>query len=304
MKRVLFSFLWLCASVSSVALAQHRVLVSGCGQKSIFIVDKDKQVEWSMPYEDEVSDASLMPNGNILHSSKNDGIFELKPDYASGKGGEIMWSWKPSLLNGKMGEVHSCQILFDGVLLVGVSHDGVSFIYEVSKKTGAVLKKIELKGLGGAHSTFRQIRKTSNASYLITQQAAEGKAKEFSSEGKFLREFPDGRYVAIPLANKNTLISCGDVGRIIEVDQDNKIVWELKKDDIEGITLGFVAGLQRLSNGNTVLTNWGGHGNTQGPSILEVTREKKLVWSYDPEVKNRASSIQVLDAAELRKPQR
>lgn len=302
--RILFSLLLLCVSVPSLSLAQHRMLVSGCGQKSIFIVDKDKNVEWTMPYDDEVSDASLMPNGNILHSSKSGGVFELKPDYVSGKGGKVVWSWKPSLLNGKLGEVHSCQMLSGGVLLVGASHDGVSFIYEIQKKTGKVLKKLELHGLGSAHSTFRQIRKTPNASYLITQQADGGKAKEFSSEGKLLREFPDGRYVAIRLANKNTLISCGDVGRILEVDQDNKIVWELKKDDIEGMTLGFVAGLQRLPNGNTVLTNWGGHGNTKGPSILEVTREKKLVWSYDPEVKNRASSIQILDADALRKPQR
>lgn len=302
--RVLRSFLLLCVSVSSLALAQHRILVSGCGQKSIFIVDKDKKVEWSMPYEDEVSDASLMANGNILHSSKSAGVFELKPDYASGKGGVIVWSWKPDLLNGKLGEVHSCQILASGVLLVGVSHDGISFIYEIEKEGGKVLKKLEIKGLGGSHSTFRQIRKTPHATYLVTQQADGGKAMEFSSEGKLLREFPDGRYVAIPLANKNTLISCGDVGRIIEVDKDNKIVWELKKDDIEGMTLGFVAGLQRLSNGNTVLTNWGGHGNTKGPSILEVTREKKLVWSYDPEVTNRASSIQILEADELKKPQR
>ena len=56
-----------------------------------------------------------------------------------------------------------------------------------------------------------------------------------------------------------------------------------------------MGGAQRLPNGNTILCNWGGHGHTSGPAVLEITPDKKLVWSLTPRIQNRVSSIQILD---------
>ena len=55
--------------------------------------------------------------------------------------------------------------------------------------------------------------------------------------------------------------------------------------------LGFIAGIWRLENGNLLLTNWGGHGGSSGGAVLEVTRDKTLVFSTGDAVKNRASSL-------------
>ena len=112
---------------------------------------------------------------------------------------------------------------------------------------------------GGTHSQFRQIRKTPQGTYLVSQQSGSGKARELDADGKVLRTFPCGQFVAIRLPDGNTLIACGDAHRVIEVDPADQIVWEVKETDIPGNRLGFVAGLQRLANGDTVICNWSGH---------------------------------------------
>ena len=292
---ILILLAFLTSSVGNAEDIKHRILVSGCGLGAISIIGEDAQTEWSMLIATEVSDSILLKNGNVLHSCKTEGIREIKPDYASGKGGKTVWEWKPEVINGKSGEVHSCQLLPDGKILVGESHDGISYLKEIDHATGKVVKSVELKGLGDQHSTFRQVRKTPTGTYLITHFSGKASAKEFDAQGKLLRTFPDGKYTAIRLPNKNTLISCGDSHRIIEVDETNKIVWEIKQNDLEGVSLGFAAGLQRLPNGNTVIVNWGGHGGAKGPAVIEVTPDKKVVWQTTTGIKNMVSSIQILD---------
>ena len=85
--------------------------------------------------------------------------------------------------------------------------------------------------------------------------------------------------------------------RTIEVDPNDKIVWRIDENDLEGNPLRFVAGLHRLPNGNTVVCNWGGHGHVgQQPQIFEVTPDKKVVWQvYDYKKFSTISNIQVLD---------
>lgn len=300
MKRYFLGSLLLCACLTSSGdqagdLSARQVLISGAGLGKIALMDGNSREKWSWPIADEISDAVVLENGNILHSDKMGFIREIKPDYSTGKGGDIVWEWKAAPINGKTGEIHSAQPLPGGRILIGESHDGISFIREIDRKTGEVLKTVELKNIGGKHSTFRQIRKTPQGTYLVTQPTSQGKAMEVDSEGKIIRTFPDGKYTAIRLPNGNTLIACGDAHRLIEVNPDNDIIWEIGKNDIPNVTLGFVAGVQRLPNGNTVITNWGGHGGASGPAILEVTPDKKVAWQSSPGIPNRVSSVQVLD---------
>ncbi len=67
--------------------------------------------------------------------------------------------------------------------------------------------------------------------------------------------------------------------------------------ELPGISLKFMTGLQRLPNGNTVLTNWLGHGHLgKAPHIIEVTPAKEVIWSFaDHQVLKTVSSIQLLD---------
>jgi hypothetical protein len=58
-----------------------------------------------------------------------------------------------------------------------------------------------------------------------------------------------------------------------------------------------MTGLQRLPNGNTVMTNWLGHNQFgKAPHAIEVTRDKKVVWTYnDSSFIQTMSSIQLID---------
>jgi hypothetical protein len=68
---------------------------------------------------------------------------------------------------------------------------------------------------------------------------------------------------------------------------------------LPGISLKFMAGLHRLPNGNTVMSNWLGHGQFgKAPHLIEVTRDKRVVWMFaDREAMKTISSVQILDVA-------
>lgn len=266
----------------------YRMLLGGCGLGRIILLNADRTVAWEMEDARESSDVWMLPSGNILHSTK-DGFQEIKPDYGAGKGAEVVWS-----VNAPTGsECHACQPIGEDRYLVGYSSRTRSYIAEVDSK-GKEHKVIEVEGQVGKHSSFRQVRKTPAGTYLTSQQCGGGKAREYSSEGKLIRTFPSGRFSAWRLENGNTLLGCGDEHRLIEVDKDNKIVWELKQGDLPGIQLGFIAGIWVLDNGNILFANWGGHGGSTGGAVLEVDRNKKLISTTGDAVNNRVSSLFVV----------
>ncbi|NCQ30424.1 MAG: hypothetical protein GW802_23905, partial [Armatimonadetes bacterium] len=59
----------------------------------------------------------------------------------------------------------------------------------------------------------------------------------------------------------------------------------------------FVAGVQRLPNGNTVVCNWLGHGFIgNGTHLFEVTPDKQVVWKVDDHKLFKAiAGVQILD---------
>jgi hypothetical protein len=126
--------------------------------------------------------------------------------------------------------------------------------------------------------------------------------REYHAEGKVLRNIPaaGGPHSVVRLPNGHTLITCGDatgMARVFEVDATDKTVWEIKGEELPGISLKFIAGVQRLPNGNTVICNWLGHGQLgKAPHLIEVTRDKRVVWTFaDHETMKTISSIQLLD---------
>jgi len=84
---------------------------------------------------------------------------------------------------------------------------------------------------------------------------------------------------------------------VFEADAAGKTVWQIKDAELPGIQLYFMAGLQRLPNGNTVVSNWLGHGNFgKAPHLIEVTPDKKVVWTYaNHDAFKTISSVQLLD---------
>ena len=281
------------AGLAMVCAAQaagpgQRLLLGGCDLGRIVLLNADRSVAWEMADAREASDVWMLPNGHILHSTKH-GFQEIKPDYQAGKGAEVLWS-----VNAPTGsECHACQPIGEDRYLVGYSSQTRSYMAEVDSK-GKEYKVIEVEGQVGTHNSFREVRKTAAGTYLTSQQCGGGKAREYSAEGKLIRTFPSGRFGAWRLENGNTLLGCGDEHRLIEVDKDNQIVWELKQGDLPGIQLGFIAGIWVLDNGHILFANWGGHGGSTGGAVLEVDRNKQLISTTGDAIKHRVSSLYLI----------
>jgi len=168
---------------------------------------------------------------------------------------------------------------------------------------GKIVKELKLlpEGKNGGHGFMRNARVLPNGNYLVAHYGP-GFVKEYDANGKVVKEIkaPGGPHSVARLPNGNTVIASGDrkkCARVFEVDPEGKTVWEVKDGDLPGASLKFMCGFQRLPNGNTVMTNWVGHGNFgKAPHIIEVTRDKKVVWTFnDHKTMKTVSSIQLLD---------
>jgi hypothetical protein len=262
----------------------HRFLSSYSDSGSIHIVRKDGTIEWEYdPGGNEASDAWMLPNGNVLLAYKTpQGVRSGAREVTLAK--QTVWEYTAPAGS----EVHGVQLLPGDQYLVGESHDdGTSTIYEMDR-SNKVLHSITVRNGGTKHDQFREVRKTPQGTYLTTQQRAGDHGMEFDASGKLLRTFPCGWFSIIRLPDGNTLLGCGNDHRVVEVDPQDKIVWEVKQDDIPGHKLMFVAGLQRLANGNTVICNW-------HSGVFEITRDKKVVWEVNNPALGWVSNIHVLD---------
>ena len=288
--QTILSAVILCAGafVSAEEKVSHRI-IAGCFQKGGFaIVAEDGTIEKEVKVGGQVQDTWKLENGNIL-TSHSTGAKEFSSN------GQLVWEYKTP---NKNIEIHSAQPLENGNVLL--CEGGTKRLYEVNR-AGEVVKDIALKTTAGnKHVQFRAARKTKAGTYWIAL-IGEAKAREIDADGKMLREFvvAEGKksiHGLIPLPNGNILVSTAGQGEIKEFDKDGQIVWQLTKDDMKNAGIkktGYTGGMQRLANGNTVVSVY--HGE---PQFYEVTPDKKMVWSYhNPALKN-VVGITILDAAQ------
>jgi hypothetical protein len=191
--------------------------------------------------------------------------------------------------------------LANGNTFIGECNSGL--LLEVSPD-GQITKKIMLlpEGTDGGHAFMRNARKLENGNYLVAHYGLD-KVSEYDSEGKIVREITikGGPHSVIRLPNGNTLIACSDHNGepgIVEVDPSDSVVWQITKNELTGIEMKFMTGMEILPNGNLVFTNWVGH-HPEGKvtHAFEITRDKKIVWIYDDQsILKTMSSIQILDS--------
>jgi hypothetical protein len=81
------------------------------------------------------------------------------------------------------------------------------------------------------------------------------------------------------LENGNTVIGCTNGNRVIEVDENGKIVWSVDNEDLGSPLIDDACGVQRLPNGNTVITSY--HASGERVKLTEVTPDKKVVWTFN-----------------------
>ncbi len=245
-------------------------------------VNADGKIVWTLE-AGRCHDFWALPEDHLL-IAENSGVSVVDEKQKK------VWKFKPK---DKDWKTFSCQPLDDDLVLVGC-HDGKrGQILEVNRK-GEEVKRITSEKAG----RVRLCRKTPQGTYLVGMYGSKA-VVELDGDGKPLHDLPlsYGAYLAVRLPNGHTLIACAEGHSIKEVDKDWKTVWQIEQNELKDITLYNVAGIQRLTNGNTVICNWQGHGHIgEQPQIIEVTTEKNVVWQvFDNERFAAPAHVHILD---------
>ena len=279
----------LSALILPLNAGERRLLIADDSKQRLAIVDSDGSIAWETKIG-AIHDASVLANGNILYQQGWTKILEISPDH------KTVWEYDASTSNGNSGkrvEVHAFQRVENDLTMIAES--GTSRIIEVDR-AGKLHREIKLKvGRPDAHSDTRLVRKIPNGNYLVAQEK-DGFVREYDPSGKIVWEyeqplfgktrkpghgpeaFGNSVFSAVRLLNGNTLIGGGNGHCVLEVNPQKEIVWKVEQSDLPGITLAWVTRVQRLPNGNTLIGNC--HAGPENPQVIEITKEKKVVWSF------------------------
>lgn len=255
------------ARAGAPAVQGHAFVATDPRLNKVVMVDATGQVTWEYP-SDTAVDVAVLANGNLLVSNHH-GAQEVD------RGKRVVWEYHAPTDS----EVFSCQPLPDGSVLV--CECGSKRLLEIDRD-GKVVKEIPLESGKDRHNQFRIARKTAAGTYLVACHG-DNLVQELDGAGRRLRTIrtPGNAFLAERLPDGNTLIACGDGHRLVEVDTQDRVVWELAEHDLPGNPLRFVGGFQRLANGHLLLCNWPCHGfEGQQPLLVEVTRDKRVVWQW------------------------
>lgn len=280
---------WLMAIMSSNVIhaeIKHSIFIAGPNFTGI--IDENGEETWNSG-RPGARDGFVLPNGNILIAWVNE-VVEFKRDKS------IVFHYKISPENKEIGTV---QRLPDGKTLI-TELGPKPRLLEVTAD-GRIAVNCPLKPeTDNAHMQTRMARKLPNGNYLVPHLLA-FKVKEYTPKGEIVAEFktdlPEvgGRteenwpFTAIRLENGNTLVNLTHGNKTVELDPAGKIVWKVTNDDLPGKPFADPCGAQRLPNGNTVIASYAAQ---KGVKIFEITRDKKIVWTYEGPF--RAHEIQVL----------
>ena len=252
------------------------------------IIDEEGKETWNSG-RGGARDGQVLSSGNVLIAWGNE-VKELTREK------KVVFHYvKPATCK----ELGTAQRLSNGHTLI-TELGTAPRLLEVTAE-GKIAVAVPLKPeTNNAHMQTRMARKLANGNYLVPHLLA-FKVKEYTPAGKVVQAFPTdldhlgGRaaknwpFTAIRLANGNTLVNLTNGNKVVEMDASGKVVWKLTNDDLPGNPLDDPCGGQRLPNGNTVITSY--HAQS-GIKILEVTREKKIVWTYSGP--HRAHTFQIL----------
>ena len=269
-------------------LARHPMVYIGEGDNTIYLVDKGRIIwTYQTGLGNELDDVWLMTNGNLLFSRMSY-VEIVTPDKT------VVWhrDARPGT------EIHTCQPLgLDKVMLV---ENGLpAKLLVINIKTGKTEVEHEIPDAGPVvHPQFRRARVTAAGTYLLPFLEM-NKVVEFDKHFKPIWTYEiSSPWAAIRLRNGNTLITDEKDRLAREVNAKGETVWEysLRADLPASLVMPGSQSNVRLTNGNTVICSRGGNG--AGLQLIEVTRDKKIVWAlYDWKSLGPATAVQMLDDA-------
>jgi len=268
---------WACLILfSAPATAQQigtpRALFAADYQKKVAAwIGSDQKIRQQQNIQD-IHDAQELPNGHWLLQTSFANVIEIDPQ------GKEVWKYEAGKTSsGGPIEIHAFRRLPNGLTMIAES--GAARILEVDRN-GKIAHSIALAIKNpDSHRDTRLVRPTPEGNYVVAHEAL-GLVREYDRNGKVVWEFDVGSklYSAVRLNNGNTLIGTGDGHRVLEVSPDKKVVWEVTERELPGVRLAWITMVDRLPNGNTWIVNC--HAGPDNPQIVEVSPEKKIVWSF------------------------
>ena len=242
-----------------------QVLTTGSGK--VLLLDQTGKTLWQHK-GGNCSDVWMLANGNVLLADNN--VLEINP-----KTDKVVWQYKPAQQKG--GGAFTCQRLANGHTMVGENSAGR--IVEVDTD-GKIVFELKLPFCQpGSHNNLRMVRKLDNGNYLVCYKD-KAMVREYTPKGEVVFEVKVTQvaYSAVRLPNGNTMV--GHIEAVTEFDPAGKVVWQFHVKDLPGITLGMICGIHVLPGGNVVVGFYRVAMGPDGAGLIEVTREKKLVWRY------------------------
>ncbi len=254
---------------------QHSFFVAGPDFTGI--IDEDGNQAWDSGRAG-ARDGWVLPGGNVL-IAWNDIVQEFTPEK------KVVFEYKIDPVNKEIG---TAERLENGNTLI--TELGVKPRLMEVDSSGKIVLEFALKPeTDNAHMQTRMARKLESGNYLVPHLLA-FKVKEYTPSGEIVKEFPTdmkdlgGReaknwpFTAIRFDNGNTLVCLTNGNKVVEMDADGKVVWKVTNEDLPGNPIDDACGGQRLPNGNTVVTAY--HAQV-GVKLMEITPEKKIVWTYE-----------------------
>ena len=285
-----------CACSSSAAETTHSFLA--CGQET-YIMGADGEKVWSYPHA--TRDGYVLDSGDIVLT------LSKSATYPGGAVVKIATDGKEKLLwKGTQAEVNSTHPTKEGTFVLTEAGPKPRLL-EIDGN-GEVLVEFGLVcQLPNHHMQTRMARKLDDGTYLVPHlldfavRNYDASGNVLSSidttvpgdAGKAIHSWP---FTAIRHGEGMTLVCCTHGNRVIDFDSAGKIVWQLTNEDLPGPWLQDPCGGQLLPNGNVVVTSYAGGGaDPQTPKLIEVNRDKQVVWTYVDGKRNGIHHFQILD---------
>ena len=276
-------------------LAQHDFFYAGEAKQERMSIVRHGEVVWSYTHNGrgEISDAMLLPNGNILFAHQF-GVTEIDANK------KVVWNYDAPAGT----EIHTAEPFgANSVCFVQNGNPAKFIVMNKARLTPDREFELPVKNPKSVHGQFRHARLTAAGMILVAHMDL-GKVVEYDLDGKELwaQEVP-GVWSATPLQNGNVL-TVSNRGSVREISRQGQTVWAWTPADAPSYQITNLQLAVRLANGNTIINNWfnqwSGQLDPANPPVqaIEVTPDKKIVWALRswaaPADLGPATTIQIL----------
>ena len=243
-----------------------RILTAG--DRRVMILSPAGEVLWQYPTK-LTHDVWMLANGNVLFAD-GETVTEVTPQK------QVVFEYRAKEQKG--GGTYACQRLANGDTLVGENSTGR--VLEINR-TGQVVFALQTAPYeAGQHHNLRMARKLPSGNYLVCHSGAR-QVKEYTAKGEVVWQVqvPGGvAFAAVRTSRGTTLVS--SLEQVTEYDAAGKIVWQFSVKEAGGTPLRNLTGIHLLSDGALVAGCYRAYDQGQGCGLVEISHDKKIVWSY------------------------